>query len=175
MSFEFVNDIKEAILAFEREHEGLTVPIVFALGFAESIALISLFVPSTVLFLVIGAAHHATGGSFVPIWLAGAAGAFLGDIVSYGVGAYYKDGIRDVWPFRANPHWMAKAKVFDQRWGALSIVASKFLGMLRPFAPVMAGTIAMPWFRFLVASAVSCLMWAGLFLSPGYGFSWLRG
>lgn len=175
MPFEFITDIKDAILAFERENEGLTLFIVFALGFAESIALVSLFVPSTLLFLVIGAAHNAAGGSFLPIWLAGSAGAFAGDIISYAIGAYYKDGIRDVWPFRANPHWMVKAKEFDVRWGAMSIVGSKFLGMLRPFAPVMAGSISMPWFRFLAASAFSSLLWAGLFLSPGYGFSWLSG
>lgn len=171
MALEFLTSIKDAVLTFEREHTALTVPIVFALGFGESIALLSLFVPSTILFLGIGAAHHATGGAFTPVWIAGAAGAFTGDIVSYLMGHNYKDGIRDVWPFRNNPQWIEKARAYDEKWGALSIVGSKFLGMLRPFAPVMAGTIAMPWGRFLLASAFSSLLWAGLFLSPGYGLS----
>jgi membrane protein DedA with SNARE-associated domain len=62
----------------------------------------------------------------------------------------------------------------DEKWGALALVGSKFLGMLRPFAPVMAGTIAMPLGRFLLASAAGALLWAGVFLSPGYGLSFFQ-
>ncbi len=171
MPFDFLVSIKDQLLTLARDHQTLIAPLVFVLGFAESIALVSLFVPSTLLFLGIGAIHHAAGGAFVPVWLAGAAGACLGDLVSYGIGCYFKDRINTVWPFRKYPGFIGKAKELDEKWGALALVGSKFLGMLRPFAPVMAGAISMPWGRFLLASAAGASLWAGVFLSPGYGLS----
>ena len=171
MPFDFLVSIKDQLLALARDHNDWIAPLVFALGFAESIALVSLFVPSSILFLGVGAIHHTAGGAFVPVWLAGAAGAFTGDIVSYAVGRHFKDSIHTVWPFRKYPGLIGKAKAMDEKWGALALVGSKFLGMLRPFAPVMAGTISMPWGRFLLASAVGALIWAGVFLSPGYGLA----
>jgi membrane protein DedA with SNARE-associated domain len=171
VEFEALVTLKDWVLGLARDHQQWIAPLVFVLGFAESIALVSLFVPSTILFLGIGAIHHAAGGAFVPIWLAGASGAFVGDMVSYAVGAHFKDSISGVWPFRKYPNVIGKAKDMDEKWGALALVGSKFLGMLRPFAPVMAGTISMPLGRFLFASAAGGLLWAGVFLSPGYGLS----
>jgi membrane protein DedA with SNARE-associated domain len=174
MGFDFLVSFKDQVLTLARDHQEWIPPLVFVLGFAESIALVSLFVPSTLLFLGIGAIHHTNGGAFVPVWLAGAAGACVGDIVSYGIGYYFKDSINTVWPFRKYPSLIGKAKQMDEKWGALALIGSKFLGMLRPFAPVMAGTISMPRPRFLLASAVGALLWAGVFLSPGYGLSFFR-
>ncbi len=169
----FPGPIVDQLLALAREHGQLVAPLVLALGFAESIALTSLFVPATLLFLAIGALHNAAGGAFVPIWLAGALGAFLGDMVSYAIGRRFKDTIETKWPFRNYPGLMAKAKAMDQKWGAVALIGSKFLGMLRPFAPVMAGTLPMPWLAFLLASALGALIWAGVLLSPGYGLALL--
>lgn len=174
MPFEFLVTLKDQALTLARDHNEYIAPLAFVLGFAESIALVSLFVPSSILFLGIGAIHHAAGGEFLPVWLAGAAGACVGDIVSYGLGYYFKDSINTVWPFRKYPGFIGKAKAMDEKWGALALIGSKFLGMLRPFAPVMAGTIAMPKVRFLLASAVGALLWAGVFLSPGYGLSFFQ-
>ena len=69
---------------------------------------------------------------------------------------------------------MVKTKAMDKKWGAVALIGSKFLGMLRPFAPVMAGTLPMAWPRFLLASAAGALIWAGVLLSPGYGLALLH-
>jgi membrane protein DedA with SNARE-associated domain len=160
-------------LALLREHSELTAAVVFVLGFAESIALVSLFVPSTVLFLAIGAADGAAGGSFWPVWLAGAAGAALGDLVSYGLGRYFKFDVPRIWPFCRFPDLLPKSRAMFERWGLLAIAGGKFLGMLRPFIPVVAGMLDMPWLLFLLGSVLSSLMWAGVFLAPGYGLTLL--
>ncbi len=151
----------------------LVEPLVFALGFAESIVLVSLLVPSTILFLAIGGLHKAAGGHFISLWLAGALGAFLGDVLSYALGRYFRADIAGVWPFSKKPEWYVLARGFFRRWGAPGIIASKFLGMMRPFVPVVAGAARMRWLPFLLASAVSCLLWAGTFLGSGHGIGWL--
>lgn len=160
------------LIGFVSDNIALVGPLVFALGFAESIVLVSLLVPSTILFLAIGGLHHAAGGTFMPLWLAGASGAFLGDVVSYALGRYFRADIAGIWPFSKNPQWYVMARGFFQKWGAPGIVASKFLGAMRPFVPVVAGATDMRWLPFLLASAVSCLLWAGAFLGPGHGLGW---
>ena len=163
----------DSLLTFLNQYQYLVAPLVFTLGFAEGIALVSLFVPSTALFLAIGSAHAAVGGVFWPVWLAGSAGAVLGDAVSYGGGRYYKEGVLKVWPLSRHPALMHKAKGFIVRWGWASVLAGKFTGLARPFIPVFAGALLMPWPIFVCASIISSLMWAGVFLAPGYGMSWL--
>lgn len=164
--------LKDQLLAHISANIAFAEPLVFVLGFAESIVFLSLLVPSTVLFLAIGGLHQAAGGHFVPLWLAAASGAFLGDIVSYAIGRYLKNEVAGIWPFSKKPEWYVLARAFFQRWGMLGVVGSKFFGMLRPFVPVVAGAAVMPWPLFLISSAVSCLAWAGAFLGPGHGLVW---
>ncbi len=160
-------------LALVEAHIAWAEPIVFVLGFAESIAFVSLFIPSTALFLGIGGVHAAAGGEFVSIWLAGAAGAFLGDLASFWFGRVVRHDIRRIWPLNRNPEWYVASRLFTRRRGMVSILLSKFLGALRPFVPVVAGATGMRWPAFLIASLLSCALWSGAFLSPGYGIKFL--
>lgn len=164
--------LKDSILGLIREHIDLIEPIVFALGFGESLLFVSLFIPSTALFLAIGGLHSAAGGAFLPVWIAGSMGAFLGDIVSYSLGRYFKAEIGGMWPLRDYPEWYVAARQFMKRWGIGGVIVSKFMGAMRPFMPVVAGAMGMRWPSFLFASLVSSFVWAGAFLAPGYGLMW---
>ncbi|MDX2289416.1 MAG: DedA family protein [Hyphomicrobiaceae bacterium] len=168
-----LNDLKDTVMGLVERHIHLAEPIVFALGFAESMIFLSLLVPSSFLFLAIGGLHSAAGGSFWSVWLAASAGAFLGDVVTFVIGRFLRGEIGSVWPLRDHPDWYVAARGFVTRYGALSIVAGKFAGVIRPFVPLVASAMQMRWHVFLPASLVSCLLWAGAFLGPGYGMTLL--
>lgn len=168
-----VQEWADYAINFVGENARFTEILVFALGFGESIALVSLFVPSTIIFLGIGAIHSAAGGEFWPVWLAGSAGACIGDIVSYSLGRYFKADAAKIWPMRKFAHLIPKGEAMFERWGFLSIILGKFVGGLRPFVPVVAGMFGMPLPIFVIASAVSSLIWAGVFLAPGYGITFM--
>jgi membrane protein DedA with SNARE-associated domain len=159
------------VIAFIREHLALAEPAVFAMGFAEGIPGLSLLVPSSALFLAIGAAHGAAGGVFWQTWLAASAGAVLGDCVTYWLGRRYKDHVEELAVMRRYKGWREKGVDLFERWGVMAIVGGKFLGFMRPFLPVVAGMLEMPLAYFLPASVISSLAWAGAFLAPGYGIS----
>ena len=111
--------LTDGTLAFVREHLELAGVIVFALGFAESIAFVSLFVPSTILFLGIGGVHAAAGGQYWHLWLAGASGAALGDCVSYAFGRVFKnDAHRN---FRGGKARDSHANLNERRGGVWEI------------------------------------------------------
>ena len=155
------------LLAFVETHQEWLGPIVFLMGFAESIPVLSAFVPSTPLFLALGAANGAAGGSFLTIWLSAAAGACLGDVVAYFGGRLFERRLLTMWPLSKNPHWWHRGHDFFERWGILGIIAGKFMGPLRSMIPIIAGVVEMPFPWFLFGSAVSALIWAAAFLGPG--------
>ena len=164
----------QSVIAFVRENELLIEVIIFALGFAESLVLVSFFVPASVLFLAIAALHAAGDGPFLPILLAGSLGCLAGDIVSYAIGSRTKRHINAMWPFRSRPDLLARTQSMIRRHGVYAIFASKFIGPLRPITPACAGAASMSWPLFFAASAASSVLWALAFLAPTYyGFQFI--
>lgn len=161
----------EPALEIVREHIALAGPIVFALGFAESMVFLSLLVPSSALFLAIGGIHSAAGGEFVSLWLAATAGAAFGDAITFAIGRYFKRDVGSLWPLNTRPHWYVYSRYFVKRYGVLGVFVSKFGGLIRPFVPLAAGAMGMRWSRFLAVSPLSCLAWSGVFLGPGYALT----
>jgi membrane protein DedA with SNARE-associated domain len=167
-------DLVARTLTFVRENETLIEVVLFVLAFCESIVLFSFFIPASLLFLGIGALQGAGGGDLLPLVLAGTAGAFAGDLVSYWIGWRYRHDLQRRWPFRAHPEWLAGAKRFFEKWGVAGVVAAKFVGPMRPLVPTISGAVAMPGPTFVAASAVSSLVWSLVFLVPTYyGVDWL--
>jgi membrane protein DedA with SNARE-associated domain len=73
----------QQVIEFVRVHESWAAPIVFALAFGESLAFLSLVLPSWAALVGIGAMIRAGGVDFVPLWISGALGAAFGDWLSY--------------------------------------------------------------------------------------------
>jgi membrane protein DedA with SNARE-associated domain len=144
-------------------------PLVFMMGLAEGIPGLSLLVPSSALFLAIGAAHAAAGGTFWDLWLAAALGAVVGDCLTYSLGRVLRDDVERLGYFGVHPGALAAGHAVFERWGPVAVLTGKFTGFARPFIPIVAGIVTMPVPLFLGASALSSLAWAGAFLAPGYG------
>ena len=164
---------KAAVIDIVRENMALAAPTVFFMGFAEGIPLLSLLVPSTPLFLGIGAAHAAAGGQFWPLWIGASVGAIISDCLVYTMGRIFKGDAHRIWPFSRYDGWLPKGHALFERWGILAVAGGKFTGFLRPFIPAVAGILEMPLWKFVPASIISSFAWAGVFLAPGYGIKLL--
>ncbi len=158
----------QALLAFMRENEVLIEVVLFVLAFAESIAVASAFVPSSIIFVAVGALEGAAGGPLVPLVIAGALGAFAGDLASLAIGYYLRNDLRKIWPLSDHPRLLARARAFFWRWGIYAVIVSKLSGPLRPIVPMLAGASRMSWPVFMAASAVSSVIWSVLVLVPAY-------
>lgn len=157
----------ETVTTFAREHQALTPAVVFALAFGESLALISLFVPATVILIAIGALIGASGLEFWPIWGAAALGAALGDALSYWFGFYYKERAKTFWPLSRRPDLVARAEDFFTRFGIWGVAVGRFFGPVRAVVPLIAGILAMRQVPFQVANITSAAVWAFVLLAPG--------
>jgi membrane protein DedA with SNARE-associated domain len=155
------------VVEFVRVHEGWAAPVVFALAFAESLAFVSLILPSWAALVAIGAIMRTGGVDFVPVWIAGGFGAALGDWLSYWLGIKFKNSIAGTWPFSHYRLLLPRGEAFIRSWGVLAIFIGRFSGPLRASVPVVAGTLAMPYGRFQFANFSSAFVWAAVLLKLG--------
>ncbi len=142
--------------------------LIFAAAFAESLAIVSLFVPGTVILFAAGAL--ASGGHLrvAPILAAAALGAVLGDGVSYWLGRHYGEAIERALP-RYRP-LIERGVAFFARYGDAGIVIGRFFGPVRAVVPLAAGILRMPRWRFWLANIGSAALWAPLVLFSGTAF-----
>ncbi|MBS0560017.1 MAG: DedA family protein [Proteobacteria bacterium] len=167
-------DAGRAVIVWLQQHEAWMPAVVFVLSFGESLALISLLLPATAILLGASGLIGAAGLPFWPAWTAAAAGAALGDVVSYWVGHCCKGAVGRIWPLSRHPDLLPRGHDFFLRWGIGSVFLGRFFGPLRSIVPLVAGICGMPHALFQLANVASALVWATLILAPGvYGVRWL--
>ncbi len=164
------------LMAHVSANQEIAIALAFGVSMGESIIGVSFFTPSTVVLVaksgLIGAGHLA----FLPIFLAASAGAVVGDLVAYAIGARLGPHLRGVWPISRNPGLIERGQDLLSRYGFWSLFASRFIGPLRWMIPTIAGACAMPFHVYVAASISSALLWAAVILAPGsFGLAWTLG
>ena len=162
-----MEEARDAIAAFVSDN-ALYAPLAVAiLAFIESLAIVSLFVPATMALLAIGALIAVSGVEFWAAWLAGAFGAFCGDMVSYLIGRHYQHAALRIWPLSRYPNLVARAQNGLRRHGAWWLFAGKFFGPTRTIGPLLAGISGMPITLFKSVVIASAMVWIFVLLAPG--------
>ena len=64
--------------------------------------------------------------------------------------------------------YLIKAKTFYDKYGAATIFISKFLPIIRTFAPIVAGIVKMPMKKFLFYNIVGSICWVNTMMLGGY-------
>lgn len=137
----------------------------------ESLALVGIFVPGSVLIVFAGflAAHGQ--GELLPVMVVCALGSLLGDLFSYYLGARLGANLRQ-WPlFVKRRALLYKAQLFFVAHGGKSVFAGRFVGFLRPFIPFVAGSAHMPPLAFGAWALISALLWGIAYPGLGYLFA----
>src|SRR3989338_3230413 len=146
---------------------GLSAFAVFIISCAESLALVGLFIPGTIVMPAIGS---MIGAGVLPahwIIIAAILGAIVGDNLSYWLGHYFHHRLKVVWPFNRFPNLISNGEVFFNKYGGLSVFIGRFVGPVRPIIPVIAGMLNMPPTRFFIANLTSAIAWALIYMAPG--------
>lgn len=142
--------------------------LIFLIAFCDALVVLGIVVPALPLLFAVGALvglGHING----PYALVCAAlGAFVGDGLSYWVGHRWGPQLRTRWPFSRYPQWLDRGEAMFRRHGVKSIVIARFVGAVRPFVPAIAGMLHVPLRRYALPSLAACVVWALLFLAPGW-------
>jgi membrane protein DedA with SNARE-associated domain/membrane-associated phospholipid phosphatase len=148
-------------------HPNLAGLVTFIISAAESVAIIGTIVPGTITMTAIGT---LIGAGVIPLWstfIWAILGAIAGDNISYWTGYYFKDRIRQAWPFRSYPTWLITGEEFFCKHGRLSVLIGRFIGPTRAIVPIVAGMLRMPPLRFITVSIIASTAWAPIYMLPG--------
>ncbi len=142
--------------------------VLFLVAFLECAAIIGIILPGVVMLFAIavlaGSGILGLGETLALAFF----GGLLGDVSSYWIGRHFHQDIRRLPVLRHHPEWLAGAEGFFARYGIASLLVGRFIGALRPFLPMIAGMLDMPFGRFLAVSVVAAAGWSIAYLVPGW-------
>ena len=164
----------DAIVAFVQANQAWAAPVAFLLAFGESLAFVSLFLPSTVILVAIGGLLGASG---IDVWTVVIA-AWIGGCLGYALLLLDRLLLQGRDPQHlAVPRLPADDGARRQVLRELRYLRRLPRPLLRPRArrdPVIAGMAAMPQLQFQIANVASAFLWAAGVIAPSfYGLKWL--
>src|SRR3954470_22542183 len=155
--------------SFVAQHGAWVYALLFAIVFCETGLVVTPFLPGDSLLFVAGAIA-ATGGINVHLlavllMLA----AILGNTVNYSIGYWLGPRVFQWQQSRwFNRRALDRAHAFYERHGGKTIVVTRFVPILRTFAPFVAGIGQMTYIRFTAYNVVGAVLWVGSLLYAGY-------
>ncbi|MFB4203683.1 VTT domain-containing protein [Arhodomonas sp. KWT2] len=158
------------VLAWVAAHAHWAGPLIGLVAFAESLALVGLFVPGALAMFAAGALVGTGHLPFWPLYAWSVVGAIAGDGLSFWIGRYYGGALRRRWPFSRHPDLLERGVRFFAAHGGKGVLLGRFVGPVRPIIPAVAGMLDMPGGRFLLVNVASALAWAPAYLLPGMVF-----
>jgi membrane-associated protein len=157
--------------ALADEYKAWTYLILFGIIFAETGLVVTPFLPGDSLLFAVGSLA-ATSGSPLGIGEVFAtllAAAVLGNTANYHIGRAI--GPRALKGGRfVKKAYLDRTHQFFEKRGGKTIVLTRFVPILRTFAPFVAGIGGMSYARFQAFNIAGGLAWVGLILFAGYFF-----
>ncbi len=99
------------------------------------------------------------------------AAAVLGSLTGYMSGKYFGESLqnrKNSWFFKKE-YFETTRKYFD-KYGSRTLIISRFLPIVRTFAPILAGVVRMPIGGFLTYNVVGAFLWILGLAGSGYFF-----
>jgi membrane-associated protein len=147
--------------------------ILFLIVFAETGLVVTPWLPGDSLLFAVGALTAIdTSGTLTLPWVIGLliTAAILGNSCNYAIG-------RSIGPpafsgrYRLlKVEYLERTEVFFNKHGGKTVVLSRFLPILRTFAPFVAGVGRMDYGRFQLYNVVGAFSWVLTFVIGGYLF-----
>lgn len=145
--------------------------ILFLIIFCETGLVVAPFLPGDSMLFVAGTL--ASGGAMdVNLLIAVLVlAAFSGDNTNYWIGRFVGPKVFSHEKSRFfNHEHLARTHAFYEKHGGKTVVFSRFLPIIRTFAPFVAGVGSMSYRRFMLYSFAGGVSWIGFFVYCGYFF-----
>jgi len=145
--------------------------ILFLIIFCETGFVVTPFLPGDSLLFTSGTLAGIGSMNLYFLFIIFTTAAILGDSTNYFIG--YKVGPKVFNQEKSiffNKEYLNKAEKFYEKHGNKAIFLSRFVPIIRTFAPFVAGIGKMNYFKFLLYNILGGLTWVSLFLFGGYFF-----
>jgi membrane-associated protein len=167
---DFILHIDKHLADIISQFHALTYLILFVIIFAETGFVVTPFLPGDSLLFAAGAliAGGDTGLSIYLLALILIVAAFTGNTVNYMLGGYLGPKV-----FKENNkvlklEYYLKTHAFFEKHGALAVIFSRFMPIIRTIAPFVAGVSQMPFLKYSLYNIIGGASWIIVFLFAGY-------
>lgn len=175
---EFLHHLIDFFLHLDRHmasvsaHYGAwTYLIVFVIIFCETGLVVTPFLPGDSLLFVLGALA-ALGDLQLPLLILGLSIAAIGgNMLNYSIGVFLSQKVLSGQsiPFVKQAYIKCTHEFFEQ-YGAQTIIITRFIPIIRTFAPFMAGVGSMPYGKFTIYNLVGGIAWVLVGTLSGFFF-----
>lgn len=157
------------------QHGAWVYLLLFLIVFCETGLVVTPFLPGDSLLFIAGALTVAGGSSgkldIATLNILLIAAAILGNTTNYWIGRYFGPKVFAWEDSRFfNRAAFNKAHAFYERHGGKTIVITRFLPILRTFAPFVAGVAQMTHTRFQAYNIAGGVLWVASLTLAGYWF-----
>ena len=145
--------------------------ILFLIIFSETGLVVTPFLPGDSLLFAAGALTVGSAMDVNVLALLLIVAAVLGNITNYTIGHFFGAKLfnnPDSKIFRRD--YLDKTHAFFDKHGGKTIIITRFLPIVRTFAPFVAGMGAMTYKRFMAFNLVGGVLWVCSFIYAGYLF-----
>ncbi len=167
---DFILHLDKHLDAIIIEHGSKVYAIVAAIIFAETAVVIFPFLPGDSLLFALGvvAVRDNSPLNWGLLYLILTAAAIVGNVVNYHIGRMFGAKLfqnpKSKIFTQAN---LAKTHQFFEKHGNKTIVITRFVPILRAFAPFVAGMGAMTFGRFMLYNVLGGALWVGVCMGAG--------
>lgn len=153
---------------FIQNYGAWTYAILAGIVFCETGLVVTPVLPGDSLLFAVGT-FAARGSLSLPLALAIlSAAAILGDAANYAIGFFLgPKALESRW---VKKEYVARTHSFYERYGGKTILAARFVPIIRTFAPFLAGIGKMTYRDFATYNVVGGILWVAVCLVAGYLF-----
>jgi len=154
-----------------QQHGAWVYLLLFAIIFCETGLVVTPFLPGDSLLFIAGALAAGGGIDVHLLALLLVAAAVLGNTANYSIGRFIGPKVFHWEESRFfNRRALDRAHAFYEKHGGKTIVITRFVPILRTFAPFVAGVARMTYLNFTAYNLAGALAWVLSLLYAGYWF-----
>ncbi len=171
IAYQFLAHLDAHLTSLAQSYGPWVYVILFLIIFAETGLVVTPFLPGDSLLFVAGAVAAVGAMDVNKLVIVLIIAAFLGNYLNFQIGKYLgKRYFIDRQSRFLKREYLDKTHAFFERHGGKTIIISRFLPILRTYAPFVAGIGRMGNWRFAMFNVVGAVLWVAGLTYAGYLF-----
>lgn len=168
---DFILHVDKHLVEIIKDYGTWTYLVLFMIIFSETGFVVTPFLPGDSLLFVIGALGATGALNFKLALILLITAAIVGNTVNYFIGRLLGDKILAMKNSRLiKKEYLLKTQAFYSKHGGKAIILSRFIPIIRTFAPFVAGIGKMNFMKFCYFNIIGGLSWVLLFMFAGFFF-----
>ena len=168
MILELFSNLDKTLISIIQNYGILFYPLLFLIVFIETGLVIFPFLPGDSLLFISGTLASKGLINVIFVFAVASLAAIIGDSVNYFVGKFIGEKVSKS-RFVKKEH-LTRAQNFYEKYGGKAIILSRFVPIVRTFAPFVAGIGKMKYSKFLSYNIIGGILWVSLFVFAGFFF-----